>query len=110
MIKVVALIKGKPDLSREEFLRYWQDEHPAYVRRLPGIRGYRQNPAIEHHRQWPFDGAAELWFDSVRDVAAAFDCSAADALREHEAHFIGELTWFLSEEHEVDLAEGEAAS
>lgn len=109
MIKVVALIKARPDLSREEFLAAWQDEHPTYVRRLPGILGYRQNAAIEHHKQWPFDGAAELWFDSVRDVAVAFDSPAADALREHEEHFIGDLTWFLAEEREIDLNESEAA-
>lgn len=106
MIKVVALIKGKPELSREQFLRYWQDEHPAYVRRLPSVRRYRQNPAIAHRKAWPFDGAAELWFDSVHDVAAAFASPAAESLREHERHFIGDLSWFLSEEHEVDLGEG----
>lgn len=103
MIKVVAVITRKPGLDREEFLRYWQDEHPDYVRRLTGIRRYVQNPAVEGYRQWPYDGVAELWFDSVRDVAIAFEGPAADALREHEEHFIGELDWFLSEEREVPV-------
>ena len=104
MIKVVAVITRKAGLDREEFLRYWLDEHPDYVRRLTGIRRYVQSPAVEGYRQWPYDGVAELWFESVRDVAIAFEGPAADALREHEEHFIGELNWFLSEERHVALA------
>ena len=104
MVKVIALIRRRHDISRDEFLHRWQVEHPPYVRRLPGVRCYVQNPAIEHRKPWPYDGAAELWFDDVAGVAAAFDGSAADALREHEETFIGELEWFLSEERAVPLA------
>ena len=104
MVKIVALITKRRDLSRMEFLRRWQDEHPPYVRALPGIRRYVQNPAIEHHTTWPFDGMAELWFDSVADVAAAFDSPAGEAVHRHEEGFIGELSWLLCEEDPVDLA------
>ena len=103
MVKIVALITKRDDLSREEFLRRWQDEHPSYVRALPGLRRYVQNPAIEHRTSWPCDGVAELWFDSVADVAAAFDSPAGEAVQRHEEGFIGELTWLLCEEHPVDL-------
>jgi len=105
MIKVVAIITRRPELDRGEFLRYWQNEHPAYVRRLTGIRRYVQNAAVDGYRQWPCDGIAELWFDSVHDVAIAFRGPAADALREHEEHFIGELHWFLSDERDVPLTQ-----
>lgn len=73
MIKVVAVIKAKPELTREEFLHFWNVEHPAYVRKLPGILKYRQNPAIEHRKPWPYSGMAELWFDSVADVKVAYE-------------------------------------
>ncbi|MEV4105350.1 EthD family reductase [Nonomuraea sp. NPDC049649] len=101
MIKVVALIRRKPGLSREEFLRFWQEEHPPLVLALPGLRGYRQNPAIEHRKTWPWDGCAELWFDDVRAVKAAFESPEADPLREHEEAFIGELEWFLASETDL---------
>jgi uncharacterized protein (TIGR02118 family) len=103
MVKVVAVIRRKPGLDRSGFLRHWQQDHPAYVRRLPGLRRYVQNPAVEGYRTWPYDGVAELWFDSVRDVAAAFDSPEATALREHEENFIGEMQWFLADEREVSL-------
>lgn len=102
-VKVVALIRAHPDVSAEEFLRHWQVEHPRFVRALPALERYVQNPAIEHHTPWPFDGMAELYFPSVAAVAHAFATPAAEALRKHEEEFIGELTWFLAGETEVTL-------
>jgi uncharacterized protein (TIGR02118 family) len=104
MIKVVAVIRSKPGLSREVFLKYWNIEHPAFVRKLPGIRRYRQNPAIDHKKQWPFHGMAELWFDSIKDVAVAYGGPEADALRKHEEEFLEDVQWILAEEREIELA------
>jgi uncharacterized protein (TIGR02118 family) len=103
VVKIVALIRRKPELSRDEFLHFWQQEHPPYVQALPGIRKYVQNAAVDGYREWAYDGAAELWFDSVRAVAIAFDSEAAEPMREHEAAFIGELTWFLADEVDVPV-------
>jgi uncharacterized protein (TIGR02118 family) len=104
VIKVVAVIRKKPQLSRKQFLTCWNEEHPAYVRKLPGIRRYRQNPAIDHHKAWGFDGMAELWFDSVKDVAVAYAGPEAEALSRHEEHFLEEVRWFLAEELEIELS------
>jgi uncharacterized protein (TIGR02118 family) len=103
VIKVVAVITAKPDLSREEFIRLWNVEHPAFVRRLPGIRRYRQNPAIDHAKTWPFSGMAELWFDSVADVRKAYAGDEAKELFAHEHEFLDNVQWFLAEEREIDL-------
>lgn len=90
-------------MSRAQFLRHWQIDHPSYVRRLPGLRRYRQNVAIEHRKVWPADGVAELWFDAVRDVAAAFDGPEARELFAHEEEFIEGMQWLIVDEHEVTL-------
>ncbi|WP_341578233.1 EthD family reductase [Microbacterium schleiferi] len=102
MVTVIVVIRRKPGMSREEFLRHWRDDHPAYVRRLPGIRGYRQSPAIDHRKAWPFDGMAELQFDSVGAVARAFESPAARELFAHEEAFLGGLDWFIADER-VDV-------
>ncbi|MCW3768067.1 EthD family reductase [Paenarthrobacter sp. PAE-2] len=109
MIKVVAVLKAKVGLSRDEFLYKWNVEHPVLVRKLPGLRRYRQNPAIEHHKEWPFNGMAELWFDSVADVKAAYAGVEAQELFEHEHEFLADMQWFLADEVEIDLEPGEAA-
>ncbi|QQQ62576.1 EthD family reductase [Paenarthrobacter ureafaciens] len=103
MIKVVAVLKAKEGLSRDEFLYKWNVEHPVLVRKLPGLRRYRQNPAIEHHKEWPFNGMAELWFDSVVDVKTAYAGAEARELFEHEHEFLADMQWFLADEVEIDL-------
>lgn len=103
MLKICAVITAKPELTREQFLYYWQEEHPAVVRALPGIRRYVQNAAVEHHASWPFDAVAEVYFESMRDIAVAFASPAADAMREHERLFVGNMEWIISEATEVPL-------
>ncbi len=101
MVKIMAVIIRRENLTREQFLGHWNNEHPVFVWRLPGLRRYRQNVAIEHRKQWPADGIAELWFDSVKDVAIAFDSPAAEKLFQHESQFIGKMDWLIAEEVEV---------
>lgn len=103
MLKIVAVVKKRPEQSRAEFLHHWTVEHPQYVAALPGILRYRQNPAIDHRRQWPYDGMAELYFETLKDVAVAYDGPEGQALFHHEEEFLGEMQWFIADEVEVDL-------
>jgi uncharacterized protein (TIGR02118 family) len=100
VFKVVALITRRQDISSDEFDRHWREEHPRYVRELPGLRGYVQTPAFEHRRQWPCDGMAELYFDSVGAIARAFDSPAAGPMQEDEKRFIARIEWFIVDEDE----------
>ena len=106
MLKVMVVITRKDDMSREEFLAHWREGHPEFVRRLPGVRRYSQNVAIDHRKAWPADGIAELWFDSLKDIAVAFDSPAAVELFAHEEEFIGDARWFIAEEFEIPLSAG----
>lgn len=103
MIKMLAMIRRRDDLSFEDFRRIWCDEHPDYVRALPGIRRYVQDLALQGRRPWPCDGVAELWFDDKEAFKAAMSSSAGEAAREHELQFAADSTWFLAEERHVDL-------
>ena len=83
MVKLVFCLHRLPSLSREEFQRYWRDTHGPLVRRhAPSlrIRRYVQlhtvddpiNAALAASRGGPepFDGIAELWWDSADDLRA----------------------------------------
>lgn len=105
MFKIVAVIQAKDGLAREQFLHHWHVEHPEFVRRLPGIHRYRQNHSIDHRSEWPFDGIAEIWFESLNDIRLAYAGPEAKALMEHEALFIADLKWSITEEREIDVAE-----
>jgi uncharacterized protein (TIGR02118 family) len=101
MIKIIALLRRRQDLTREAFDQHWREAHPRYVRALPGLIRYMQSPAMEHRREWPYDGLSELWFESVRDIAVAFSTPAADEMRDDERRFIGDMQWFLVDESGV---------
>jgi len=101
MIKLVFCLRRLPHLSREEFQRYWRDTHGPLVRRHAKtlrIRRYTQvhtldhpvNQALQSSRTSaePYDGVAELWWDSLSEMASAL--SAADARRASEELLIDE--------------------
>lgn len=82
MVKLVFCLRRTSDLSREEFQRYWRDEHAALVRRhadVLGIRRYVQLHSLDdaislavagsRGSPEPFDGVAELWFDDLDAIA-----------------------------------------
>jgi uncharacterized protein (TIGR02118 family) len=106
MVKLVFTLRRRADMTREEFQRYWRDEHAPLVRRHAetlGIRRYVQvhardtelDDALAASRgsePGAYDGVAELWWDSLEDVAAATASAAGQAagreLLEDERRFI----------------------
>jgi uncharacterized protein (TIGR02118 family) len=121
MIKLVFTIRRRSDTTREEFQRYWLEEHGPLVKRHAAalrIRRYVQT----HARDTDFDetlsssrgseprfydGVAELWWDSLDDLLFAVTSEAGQvagqALLEDERRFIDlarSPLWF-GEEHVV---------
>jgi uncharacterized protein (TIGR02118 family) len=82
MIKLVFSLRRKPGMSHEEFQRYWREDHAALVQshqEVLGIRRYVQvhadhGPVTEaltgsRGAPEPYDGVAELWYDSREALA-----------------------------------------
>lgn len=106
MIKLVFNVKRRPDVTPEEFHRYWLETHGPLVRQyteLFRLRRYIQTHLIdsplndqlaEPRGSAPahFDGVAELWWDSEEDIVAALDneagLAAVTLLIEDESKFI----------------------
>jgi uncharacterized protein (TIGR02118 family) len=120
MIKIVFCLRRRPDLTRDEFQTYWRDTHAPLVQSHAdalGIRRYVQvhsiddaiSTAVAGPRQSPepFDGVAELWFDSLDALMTAGSSEAgrvaAAALLEDERHFIdlARSPLLLANEHVV---------
>jgi uncharacterized protein (TIGR02118 family) len=120
VIKLVFCINRRPDVDAAEFHRYWLEDHAPLVRSVQevlGIRRYVQshtvdtpaNAVLQASRQTegPYDGVAELWWDSLDGLAAGTATregqDAAKRLLEDEARFIDLSTAsiFLTEEHEI---------
>ena len=126
MLKIVLCIKRQPHLSREEFHRYWREDHAKVVREVAPILGIRRNvhnrtqstPMDEAVRVGrgaemdDYDGVAESWFDSLAALTAASATEegrrAAKRLAEDEARFIdfSRSRIFFVEEEEVVSPKG----
>jgi uncharacterized protein (TIGR02118 family) len=120
MVKLVFCLHRRPDVDEAEFHRYWREVHgplAASFAPLLGIRRYVQlhttsgpiGEAIASGREAPepFDGVAELWFDSLDALAGAArtpeGAAATETLYADEAKFIdhSRSPIFLAEEHQV---------
>lgn len=107
MIKLTFCLRRRPDLSPEEFYRYWKNEHGPLVRdraEVLGVRKYQQVHTLgeaELHAALqarnggappPFDGIAEVWVDDVEAFRGGSGTpegrQAAKDLLEDEARFI----------------------
>ena len=105
MVKLVYCLRRLPHLSREEFQKYWFEKHGPLVKskqEILRIRRYVQVHTLDdpinkqaqerEGRPDPFDGVAELWWDSIEDLQANADSperqQAGQDLREDEMKFI----------------------
>jgi uncharacterized protein (TIGR02118 family) len=106
MIKLVFTLHRREDMTREEFQRYWREQHAPLVQRHADalrIRRYVQvhardtdlDEAIAGARGSEprfYDGVAELWWDSLEELVTAFSSEAGQAagqeLLEDEQLFI----------------------
>jgi uncharacterized protein (TIGR02118 family) len=121
MIRIVLCMRRLPTLSPDAFYRYWLESHGPLVRRhAPAlrIRRYTQghtftdpriDPAVEARgcRVQPYDGLAEVWWDSIEDLIEAAMTpegrSAGKALLQDERTFIDlpNSSMFYVREHEI---------
>ena len=107
MIKLMYALRRKPDVSAAQFHKYWLETHAPLVLEVAGkkigMQRYVQShtiltpadDALQAPRDSeipPFDGVAEVWFNSVDDITKAWTSpqglAAGKALIEDEHHFI----------------------
>ena len=120
MIKLSFALRRRSDLTREAFQQYWFEHHGPLVRSVAdvlGIRRYVQLHTMPDEMQAaliesrgapePYDGVAELWYDSLEAIVSAVATdegrAAAQALLEDERRFIDHARsplWF-GEEHVI---------
>jgi uncharacterized protein (TIGR02118 family) len=124
VIKIIFCLKRLPTLWLEAFHNYWLEKHAPLVREVAPIlriRRYteshyfadpRVSPAVEARGSavGPYDGVAELWWDSVEDIIAAGASPEGRAsgrrLLADEKNFIdlANSPLFYSQDHEIIAA------
>jgi uncharacterized protein (TIGR02118 family) len=81
-VKLIALLKAKPGMDRAEFEKRWVGGHAPLTLKLKNLKGYRINVAIDEYQEiegeLPFDGTAELWWDSLEEMNEDFASPEAE--------------------------------
>lgn len=102
MIKLIALLKRKPHLSHEDFAKRWLYEHTKLSSKLPGLLEYRINIATVHQPdEAPYDGTAELYWESLEAMEASFDSDIAKIAGADADDFCEIRLHIYTEEHVV---------
>ena len=117
MIKLTFCLRRRPGMTVAEFQQYWRTTHASLVAEraeVLGIRRYVQVHTAELpglHKALrtrnggaplPYDGVAELWFDSLDNLGGDDPAKrqAANELLEDERKFIdlpNSPMWFANE-------------
>jgi hypothetical protein len=120
MIKLVYCIRRRPDVSAEDFHRYWLKEHGPKVRSVATTIGAARY--VQSHTALPamnatfrqsrglaegYDGITEIWFPDeaamTQSLGTPEGLAAAKMLLDDEATFIDFATSsiFMTQEHEI---------
>lgn len=117
-MKILCFLKKRPDLTRAEFKKYYEERHaPLIEKLLPFYQEYRRNFIADvqdyqtgHVRNNveetpPFDVMTELTFESremyEKLVGALSDPSIGDVIAEDETHLFDResMKIYIVEEH-----------
>jgi hypothetical protein len=113
LIKIVALLKRRPGLTLEEFLRYYEHEHaPLFARSIPSevaeaIVHYVQNHAVRLGSGEPaWDCVTEIGFDDLDGMrlwSAWYLGDEGKVLRDDEERFMDTAARvvIVTEEHDL---------
>jgi uncharacterized protein (TIGR02118 family) len=74
MLKFMVVLYRRPDLSRDEFLSHLKEIHASLAKKLPGLKGYRQNHVMADRTRKPptWDAIVELYFENWDAMEAAW--------------------------------------
>jgi len=106
MYKMIFGAKRKAGMSREDFGQYWLNEHATKAKRVPGIARYVINLAPDLSgtgREMPYDGFAEVWFESEEAMRSSARSPEIRTVLEDEPNLFDISTRFsvIVQEHVV---------
>lgn len=112
MIKLIGPMHRLDGMSREDFAKYYVEEHTKVGGGFPGHVKYVGSPAIcsANGDDPPFDAVAELWWESMDALRAAYPSEMWNRARADHPSVVSGRLMFVVDEHEfmAPPAPGEA--
>ena len=105
MLKSITLIKRKSGISREEFVKHYEEVHVPLALKHFSFKKYVRNHIIPSGVEEPeFDCITEIWFDNMAEYRAGisfWQSETGHALRQDEHAFMdrSKTIYYLVEEN-----------
>ena len=100
MIKLCRLIKRRERMTKQDFAAWWLRDHAPRAVALKGLKRYQIDLTVGEEEA-PWDGMAELWFESVESMTAAFETELGKELAADSTAHASERNGIVVEEHPV---------
>jgi uncharacterized protein (TIGR02118 family) len=114
VVKVIVLLPGRGDMSREAFEQHLRETHVPLVAKLPGLRRVVLNWVLPDPNEPPpaYDAVAEDWFDDAAAMGAAFASPEGQAVAADVPNYLdpSRFALLVVEEEDVPLPTGSASS
>lgn len=101
MILRSGLIQSRDGVSEDAFAAHWLGVHGPLARKVPFLRGYRQNhiverlPVADHPGLHRIDGISELNFDDIRTMARGMESPEQQACIDDIKGFLSAVTLMI---------------
>lgn len=99
MYKLIGLLKRPEGMNLEDFHKWWLTEHTTYVKRFPGLKRYVVN--ISTTPDQPFDGMAEVWFETKEDLERVFTLQEGQTARQSATSHSSQIAIMFTRENVI---------
>jgi uncharacterized protein (TIGR02118 family) len=108
MIKVLALLTRRPELTHAQFVKHWLEVHGPLAHAVPGVRRYVQSHIVGTRTRSDIpetnvevDGIAELWYDDEAAMQRAAASPEMKRLTDDGALIIGRIKTYIIDEKQI---------
>jgi len=104
-----GLLRGRTDISSEQFSAHWLESHGPIAAQFPGLKKYYQHIVtdkaqfgIDHQRgPMDLDGMSELHFENAQVMHDAIQSSSFSGALKDEDAFLEDVKIVICEKHDV---------
>ena len=98
MFKAMIMLTRRGDMTHEQFVHWWLDDHAPMARQLPGVREIRFNEVVDGDG---VDGITELWFDDREAFEAAYASAIGTTVAQDSLDHVSARVRLMVNEHRI---------
>ena len=105
MVKLIVLVKRKQELSREDFVRQYEEWAPMVLKYFTSMKRYVRNHIIPTPggKELDFDCITEQWYednDALKAAGSFLQSNDGQVVRDNESKFIdySKMVYFVVDE------------